>query len=83
MLVTGQVVTVVYVVYVTVAGRAGAELYRQPNSMQHRAPCIYLDWYSDVVVLDEYHLRSTRLAAAKLARAKIASGNLTIMAAIN
>lgn len=29
----------------------------------------------------EYHLRSTRLAAAELAKAKIASDNLTMMAA--
>jgi len=31
----------------------------------------------------EYHLRSTRLAAAELARAKIASESLTMIAAFN
>lgn len=33
-LVTGQVVSVVYVVYVTVPGEAGAELYRQRRPAQ-------------------------------------------------
>lgn len=61
------------------SGRHSAAKSVKPGAV--RSLRSYLDSYSEVVELS-YHLASTTLAAAELARAKIASESLTILAAL-